>query len=122
MREVRQRLGDVAHRLARRNVVLLAEEAEVVARPQRTLEALARLVEASLRGEALHEPERAGQEAPLASRLPVVGLVAAHEAVLVERGGDRVGGAHHPLVASVEESDRAEAQQRGVERKTAEAL
>src|SRR3954453_23029149 len=107
MREVRQRLRDVAHRLACRHVVLLAEEAEVVARPQRALEALAGLVEAPLRGQALREPERAWQEAPLAPRLAVVGLVAAHEAVLAERGGDRVDGAHHALVARVEEPDRA---------------
>src|SRR3954471_16605242 len=48
VREVRQRLGDVAARLTCLHVVLLGEEPEVVARLQRALEALAGLVEAAL--------------------------------------------------------------------------
>src|ERR687886_2408587 len=60
VRQVGQGLREVAAHLAGPRVVLLGEQAQVVAGLQRALEALARLLVPALRGQHLDEPERAG--------------------------------------------------------------
>src|SRR5436190_23368123 len=65
VREVREPLGEVAEDLARARVVLLAEQAEVVGRLCGAVERGLRLLEPSLPGEALDEPQGAGEERAL---------------------------------------------------------
>ena len=56
---------------SRDRVVLLREQAEVVAQAEQPREQLARLVDAAEQREVGREPERAGQEDALARRQPV---------------------------------------------------
>src|SRR5262249_10810288 len=65
-REMRQGLREVAELRARDWVVLLGQEAEIVRHVQQRVEQLVRLDDLALEGEDGDEPERAGQEHPLA--------------------------------------------------------
>ncbi len=88
-----ERLREVAEHPLRNRVVLLRNQAEVVAEADEPREELFRLVAAADQGEIRCEPERARQEDPLARREPVdldvllVGLVACDQTVPVERRG-----------------------------------
>src|SRR5690348_13455070 len=93
--DVRERLREVADQPAAADVVLLGEEADVVAQREQSLEELPRLVAAAGQREIVGEPERAGQKRPLARRESVellgrrVVRVPPHEAVLDELALDR---------------------------------
>src|SRR5205085_2059228 len=69
--EVRERLGEVAELAQGDGVVLLGEEAEVVAKVEQALEQLARFVVPALQREDGSEPEGTGQEHTLVSRQSV---------------------------------------------------
>src|SRR3954451_10888602 len=79
VREVRERLWEVAHHLAVARVVFLAEEPQVVGGRHCGVVDLARLGRPVLAGQALGQPEGAGQERALATRLAVAVGVAADE-------------------------------------------
>src|SRR5919201_5497043 len=74
-REMGQRLREVAEQTAGARVVLLGEQADVVAQIEQPLEQLARLVELALQREYVREPERAGQKDALTGRQSVDGTV-----------------------------------------------
>ena len=100
-REVAERLREVADLPLARDVVLLCEQAEVVAQAEQPLEQRARLVDAAVERERVDQPERAGQELAFVARQPVVGLggrVARDEAVAPELARDRVDRSGDPLV------------------------
>ena len=86
-RQVRERLREVAEHPARDRVVLLGDQAEVVAQAEEPREERARLVGAADQREVRGVPERARQEDALARRQPVdldvllVGLVARDQPV-----------------------------------------
>src|SRR4051795_1157903 len=62
---VAERLGEVAYQAARAGVVLLRQQAEVVAQREQPLESLHSLLVASLQRVVVGEPERAREEGPL---------------------------------------------------------
>src|SRR3954465_13774004 len=84
VRQVRERLREVAHHLGAAGVVLLAEQPEVVGGRHGGVEHLPPLRCAGLAREALGEPERARQEGALAARLPVAVCMAADEPAVAE--------------------------------------
>src|SRR5438034_9771352 len=83
MGEVADALGEVAEQLAVLDVVLLGEQAQVVARGDGPVEDPARFVQPALAGETFREPERAGHEDALVALESVVAAVPAQEAVAV---------------------------------------
>jgi hypothetical protein len=99
--EMGEALREVAEQLAVLRVDLFGEQAQVVGGCDGARGPGAGLVEPALAGEAFGEPERTGQEGPLATGKPVVGEVAADQPVAAKLGGDRVGGAQHARIAPV---------------------
>jgi UDP-N-acetyl-D-mannosaminuronic acid transferase (WecB/TagA/CpsF family) len=73
-RDVAEGLREVADQPSRPRVVLLGEEADVVAQVEQALEALAGVVAPAHLLEAVHEPERAHQEGALVTGQAVVGI------------------------------------------------
>ena len=69
-RDVREGLREVADEAPRHRVVLLGEEAEVVAQREQALEERPRVVDAADQVQAVGEPERAGEERALAPVRP----------------------------------------------------
>ena len=110
-REVRERLREVPDLPPGRDVVLLREEPEVVPEREQPLEELLRLLAPALQHHHLHEPERAGQERPLAGREAVdvrvllVRAVPLDEPVLREVALDRGDGGRDARVVDGEEAD-----------------
>src|SRR5207253_9392565 len=115
--EVADPLGEVPEELAGLDVVLLGEQAQVVGRGDGPVEDAPGLLQASLAGETLHEPEGTGHEHALLAFEPVVALVAQEEAVavLVELGPDGVGRTFHTLVVIGDELVARQQEQRRVE-------
>ena len=98
-----ERLGEVADLAASRDVVLLREQAEVVAQPEQAVEQRSGFVDPAVEGERADQPERAGEELSLVARQPVVGVgrrVARDEAIAAELARDRVDGARDALVVA----------------------
>ena len=116
--EVRERLREVAERLAAR-ADLLRVEPEVVGVAEHLLEHEARLVQLARAREALDVPEAAERERPLAAGQAVVGgllgVVAEHEAVAHELVADRVQRREHARVARRDHQDEREDQHARVE-------
>ena len=82
--EVAERLREVADLPAARDIVLLGQQAEIVAQADEPLEQRLRFRDASVTCERVDQPERAGQELTLVARQSVVGLagrIARDEAV-----------------------------------------
>ena len=73
--EMRERLGEVPEQAAGPRVVLLRQQAEIVAEVDEPPEELVRLVVAAEQLVAVAEPERARQEHALARRQPVRGVL-----------------------------------------------
>ena len=84
-----ERLGKVAHEPTRDRVVLLGQQAEVVAQVEEPLEELAGIVVTTQQRQAVSHPERAGQE----------GTFSAGEAVDLARVGERAMGSGEAAVA-----------------------
>ena len=98
--EVREALGEVAEQLLRFRVVLFGEEAQVVGRGECTVEDALGVLGTSLVGQALGQPERAGQERAL---LRALATVAFEKAIVVKVLADSVRRADHALVTIVHE-------------------
>ena len=102
-------------------VVLLRDEAEVVAKPEQPLVQLDRLVAATLLVEDGGEPERAREEHALARREAVdvrvllVRAVALDESAADELGLDRSHGADDALVGRRQEADEGDQEAARVE-------
>src|SRR5205807_2442359 len=88
---------------------------KVVGGRRYSVEDLLRLLLASLPGEDLGHPERAGDERPLGVLQAVVAVVAPDEAFLSELLADEIGGPYHPLVVVADELGGGKQQQSGVE-------
>ena len=115
---MREGLREVADLAAEARVVLLREQADVVGEAGEPVEQLVRLVVAADQREAVGQPERAGQERPLAGWQAVVGLrgvVAQHEAVPHELALDRLHRADDALVVRRQEADDGDHQRRRVQ-------
>ncbi len=114
-----ERLWEVAELAARDGVVLLGEQAHVVAHVQQPLEQGPRLLLPAGHVQGVGQPERAGQEGPLGSGQPVhraaLGAVAADEAVAAELGADGVDRADHARVVGGQEADPGDEQCGGVQ-------
>ena len=101
---MRERLREVADEALEARVVLLREQAEVVAEREQALEHLARLVELAEQDEVVHEPEGAEEERALSRRQPVdvldllVVAVALHEPVDEQLPADGLERAAHARV------------------------
>src|SRR2546430_1364025 len=93
--EVGERLGEVPLELAPVGVVLLAEQTDVVGGRGGAVEDLAGLVAPTLPGEALDQPERAGEEGALLRVVLVTGALPPYEALALERRADGVDGGEH---------------------------
>ena len=122
---MRERLREVAEHPARRRVVLLGDQPEVVAEAEQPLEERRRLLAAAHQRQVVDEPERAGEEHPLAARHPVevvVGDIAAHQPVDAEPLLDRLDRAGDPRVLGRQEADQRQHQERAVERLAAVVL
>src|SRR5713226_5928702 len=97
-RNVGARLRAVAHQTPRAAIVLLRDQPDGVGEPDQPLEESAGLFAAALQDVVVGQPERAGEEGPLARRQPIdtgAGLVAVDEASpqqALRDGGD--GAAH----------------------------
>ena len=120
-REVREGLREVPDLPPGRDVVLLGEEPQVVPEREQPLEELLGLLAAALQHHHLHEPERAGQERPLAGREAVhvrvllVRAVPLDEPVLREVALDRGDGGRDARVVDREEADERQEQEARVE-------
>src|SRR5262245_39582812 len=82
--DMRERLREVSNQPSRHWIVLLRQQAHVVAQRQELFEDLGGLVVAALEREVVGQPERAEQEGALSRREPVDlrrREVAGHEAV-----------------------------------------
>ena len=125
---MRERLREVPDQAPGVDVVLLGEQAEVVAEREQPLEERLRLGEAALEHHHLDEPERARQERPLAGREPVdagvllVGAVPLDEPVAHEVPLDRRDRARDARVVDGEEADEGHQQQARVEPRRAVEL
>src|SRR5262245_28428988 len=119
--DVRERLREVAEQPLLVRVVLLGEQAEVVADSEQPLEERARLVPAAEGGEAVDEPERARQEHALAGReavdlARVLLAVALDEAVARQVALDALDRADDARVVDRQEADERDEQGARVER------
>ena len=100
------------------HVVLLCQEAEIVAQGDQSLEQLARLTDPPVERQRADEPERAGEELSLVARQPVVRdgrRVAGDESVTAELARDRVDGVRDALVAPGQEPDQRDVEHTRVE-------
>src|SRR5712691_2602591 len=108
-REVRECLRKVSELAVRDRVVLLGEQADVVAQVEQSLEQLARLLDVALQREHVREPERARQEHALARRQPVLDLggpVAQNESVDDQLAPDRVDGGDEARIRRGQKADQ----------------
>src|SRR5712691_200411 len=100
-RDVRERLREVADLAAAARVVLLGQQADVVAQREDPLEQRARLVDAPEQHVRVGEPEAARDEHPFARRQAVLGFTGAvpdDEAVAQQLALDCLDGLFHPRI------------------------
>ena len=119
-RHVGEGLGEVSDQSTGHRVVLLGQQAQVVAQVEQAIEELAGIVLAAEQGQAVGQPERAGQERPLAAGQPVDvagvdGPVAEDEVTLHQLPLDGLDGGPHPGVRGREEPHQGDHQQAGVQ-------
>ena len=72
-------LGEIAHEASKARIVLLREEAEIIAQRQETGEEVPGIALATEENEAVDEPEAACQECSLTGRESVIGVGGASE-------------------------------------------
>ncbi len=113
-------LGEVADQPAADGVVLLGEQAEIVAQRQQPPEQLLGVLGPPDHVQAVDQPERTGEEGALAAGQPVDGAVvggaiAQDEPVVEQRLLDRLDRADHPGVLGRQESHQRDHQDTGVE-------
>ena len=118
--DVGEGLGKVAHQPTGHRVVLLGQEAEVVAKSEEPIEELAGVVVPSQQRKAVGQPERTGQEGAFPAGQPVDvagvdGPVPQHESPLDQLALDGLDGSPDPRVVSGQEPDQRDHQQAGVE-------
>ena len=116
-----ERLGKVAHEPTRDRVVLLGQQAEVVAQVEEPLEELAGIVVTTQQRQAVSHPERAGQEGTFSAGeavdlARVRGAIAEDEVPFDQLSLDGLDRPPHPRVSRREESDQRDHQQAGIER------
>ena len=119
-RHVGEGLREVSDHAPGVGVVLLGQQAEVVAQGEQPLEDLDRLVGTPDHVQAVDQPEGAGEERPLPAlqavdRAVVARLVAQHEAVIHQLALDRLDRADHPGVGGGQEADQRDHEDAGVE-------
>ena len=119
-RHVGERLREIADQPPRHRVVLLGQQAEVVAEVEQPLEELAGIVVAPEHAQAVGQPERAGEERalPAAQAVDLTGVhgpVAEDEVALHQLPLDRLDRPPDPGVAGRQEADQRDHQQAGVE-------
>lgn len=91
-RDVGKGLREVADEPPGRDVVLLSQQAHIVAQARKPLEEAPRIVEATEEDIGIRQPESAGQEGAFTRRQAVpagAGVVAQHEAVAQQTALDR---------------------------------
>src|SRR5207302_1177837 len=99
-------------------IVLLAEQADIIAQAQQAIEQVSRLLEPLLQDIGIDQPEAAGQEGALAGRQTVLhlrGVVAHHESLPQEPLLDGADGAADARIIGREESDAGQQQQTRIE-------
>src|SRR5580698_4102369 len=117
-RDVGKSLGEVADEAFELDVVLLGEQAEVVAQGEQAIEEAARVVGAADGFEATDHPETAGEEDAFAGRqavLDLFGVVAKNEASGHEIALNRFDGAADAVVGGGEKADDGHEQKRRIE-------
>lgn len=102
-------MREVAEEAARRRVVFLGEQAEIVAEREQFLEVAAGIVGAADEGEVVDEPEAAGQEGAFVAGEALDeglfgGALAVDEWAVGELALDRLDGAAHARVVWWEEA------------------
>jgi len=115
---MREGLGKVAEESPCRRVVLLGQEAHVVAEREEPFEDFARLGTAALKRKIVGEPEGARQEGALPGRQAVDvrrRRISQHETVRHELLPDRLDGAEHPRVTGGQETDERDHQETRIE-------
>jgi hypothetical protein len=117
---VAEGLGEVVHHPTGSDVVLLGEQADVVAERKQPLEDRQGLVASAHQHQAVGVPVGRHQERAFTGRqavdAAVVGLVALHEAVDGQLAPDGVDGAHDARIVGWQEADERNHQKAGVER------
>src|SRR5438105_4707084 len=111
-------LRKITDHAAAAKIVLLAEQADIVAQAQQAIEQASCLREPLLQDIGVDQPEAAGQEGPLAGRQTVLhlrGVVAHHKSLPQEPLLDGGDGAADACIISREESDAGQQQQARVE-------
>src|SRR6267142_1408864 len=106
--DVREGLREVADEPSRVRIVLLGQEADVVADVEEALEERAGLGPPPLQGQIVGEPERARQKRPFARREPVQvrrRLVARHQPIAREMLPDGLDGPEHARIHRRKKSD-----------------
>src|SRR5688572_7982862 len=104
---MRKALGEVADLALEHSVVLLRQQAKVVAHTEQSLEQFLRLADAAREGVVVRKPEAACQECALGTRQSVgavLGTVTKNEAVLEERPRDGGHGALHARILCWQEA------------------
>src|SRR5437762_10611307 len=105
-RDVRERLGEIAHLTLRPRIILLGEEPDVIAEREQPLEESARVLMAPLQHVVVRKPKAASDEGALAAGKPVVGLltiVAQHESIDDQSLLDLLNSAPHPRIVRRQE-------------------
>src|ERR1700723_467663 len=103
VREESQSLREVTQHLLGARIVLLREQTEAVRGRCPLFEDPQRLSPAALLGEALHQPESAGEKHPFLALQAVDTLVAENQTVARELLPNDIRGTHHPLVVERDE-------------------
>ena len=116
--QVRERLWEVARHPRAGDVVLLAEQADVVGESQQALHQPPRVVGTAREGVRRHQPERAGQERVLVAGDAVdagLGPVAEQQPVAHQVGFHGRDRAEDPRIVARQEADLRDRQQRGID-------
>ena len=107
-RDVRQRLGEIAHKALVLDVVFLGKQSEVVAQREQAFEQFCRVVFSADQSQVGHHPERAGQECALVASQAVfttAGVVPEDKTVPGQVFFDRLDGTDDARIVRGKKSD-----------------